>query len=358
MWAPYQTGKEPPVLLPANRRPSKRPDEVLMTMKDRLASSAGNYGSGSGEAQSRVRPRVANGVLGIVGAFALAACVAGAGSPSASTRDGMVPFIAATVPPAPLNVTSGRACAAGDIATTPLTFSGYAMGTEAFDGRLTLRSAAGCDLPAEPNAAFRDLSGGPVAIQPAGSSGTRVEISPSSSVDLSLRISNWCALGQQPAGAVVTLLGGDALHATLEASGMPSGAACAGSATYLVTISNRATTPTAAPSAVDELAAALIVSGSAAPGQDYGFDVALTNTGPSPVSFDQCPTYDMGIKLESGYSVSYVLNCAAAQPIGPGATETFHMSIAIPASVSAGSYILTWSLEGAIRGANATVTIT
>jgi hypothetical protein len=316
-----------------------------------------DYRAGSTRSpSSRRRLRLEFGAVAMVGGLFVASCVSGvASSPSVSPGSG-VPWTAAPAPTSSVLATTGRPCAASDLTVSPLSFAGYAMGTEAFDGTVTLHAAASCDLPAEPVAAFRDASGATLAVRAAETSAGKIVVEPSSPLDASLRISDWCALKAQLRATDLTLLGGDELHAAIKDSGLQSGAPCAGSASYILTF---ATTSSASssPSAATQVTVALTVSGFASRGQNFPFSVTLTNAGSDALSFDPCPVYDEGIKVGFGYSVRYELNCAAAQPIAPRASETFDMSIPIPAGAPTGGYILSWSLEGAATGANAQIEI-
>lgn len=301
--------------------------------------------------------------VALTAGLALASCTSTA-APSPSVSPGPrvspvsgVPWTAAPAPARPSLATTGRPCAVNDLAVSSLAFAGYALGTEWFDGTVTLHAAASCDLPAEPAASLQDASGAGLAVPAAEVSADRIVAVPSSTLGVSLHLSKWCALKAQPRAADLTLLRGDKLHVIIADSAMAAAAPCAGSASYGSSFATTSS-PSSTPSALSPITATLTpVSGNASSGNEFPYTITLTNGGSDTFSFNPCPAYDEGIKVASGYAVSYELNCAAAQPIAPGASETFDMSIAVPAGTPTGSYILSWSLEGTSIGANAQIEI-
>ena len=76
----------------------------------------------------------------------------------------------------------------------------------------------------------------------------------------------------------------------------------------------------------------------------FRYEVAVTNTGPTPFRFagSSCPVYIE--QLNAAAARPYVLNCRPAGTIAPHATVRFEMQIPIPADARLGAGIVTWEL--------------
>jgi hypothetical protein len=277
-------------------------------------------------------------------------------SPSPSPT---VPWLALTpLSTAPSPVNSQRACRAADLAVSSLSFGGYAAGTEGFSGTVTLRSSLPCYLPGDPPVSLFGAKGNAIGVAKTGDpqSLPAVLTSPSDAGTVDLLISGWCAVPPL-ATASVGLPGGDTLRLEIPPPPITQGTLCPGSASYTVSfgVSSAASPSTVA---ADSLKAVLSTAGLATPGQPYRYTVTLTNPGTTPVKLQPCPAYDEGIKFPGGLSVSYQLNCGAtAGVIDPGASISFEMHIAIPASAPSGQFELNWDIEGTDVGAGSPITV-
>jgi hypothetical protein len=75
--------------------------------------------------------------------------------------------------------------------------------------------------------------------------------------------------------------------------------------------------------------------------------MAGTRPTPNPtLTWSPCPSYHEELEGVPGTFHTYRLNCAAAQPIANGGSETFAMSLMVPASAQSGPATLVWSLDG------------
>lgn len=301
--------------------------------------------------------RLGRRVLSVGLAALVAACTGSAASPaprSTPAHAAAVPWTATEVraSPGPLLSATGPACAAGNVALSDLAFAGYAAGTEYYGGTATVGAGASCQLPATTSATLLDASGKVIATNSRAGGGP-LTATPGERLVVTLAVTPPCGLSSEPRQAQIALLAGASVTAPIQASGQPQDASC-GAATTSVTISASASAST---TPAPPLSAAITVSGTATAGAPLSYTVTLTNTGSATWSMSPCPAYDEGVKIPSGYSESHLLNCAAATPIAPGASETFDMLLSIPANAPAGPSLLTWSIEGESSGANAPITI-
>jgi hypothetical protein len=74
------------------------------------------------------------------------------------------------------------------------------------------------------------------------------------------------------------------------------------------------------------------------------FVVELKNTSRTTVTFDRCPAYVQQL-VPQGQVEVHMLNCAAAKPIAPGASEAFAMNIRVPKDAPLGGNGLFWALD-------------
>ena len=298
-------------------------------------------------------------VLSVGLAALVAACTGSAASPaprSTPAHAAGVPWTAtaARASAGPSLSATGPACAAGNLAFSDLAFAGYAAGTEYYGGTATVGAGASCQLPATTSATLLDASGKVLATNSRAGGGPQT-VTPGETLVVTLAVTPPCGLSSEPRQAQIALLAGASVTVPVRASGQPHGASC-GAATASVTIAASASASASATPA-PPLSAAITVSGTATAGAPLSYTVTLTNTGSATWSMSPCPAYDEGVKIPSGYTESHLLNCAAATPIAPGASETFDMSLSIPANAPAGPSLLTWSIEGGSSGANAPITI-
>jgi len=74
------------------------------------------------------------------------------------------------------------------------------------------------------------------------------------------------------------------------------------------------------------------------------FVVVLRNGSQQTMRFDRCPSYVQQL-VPAGEVEVHTLNCAAAKPIAPGASEAFAMQIRVPEKAPAGGNGLFWGLD-------------
>jgi hypothetical protein len=74
------------------------------------------------------------------------------------------------------------------------------------------------------------------------------------------------------------------------------------------------------------------------------FVVVLKNTSSQTVRFDRCPSYVVQL-VPAGQVEVRDLNCAAAKPIAPGASEAFAMRLRVPKNAPVGGNGLFWGLD-------------
>jgi hypothetical protein len=97
-----------------------------------------------------------------------------------------------------------------------------------------------------------------------------------------------------------------------------------------------------APTRVHQLDGRLITNGTAKAGQDYHYQVALTNSSGEDVAFSSpCPQY---LQRFINQTARYLLNCSGIRAISPGATAVFDMVVHIPADTTNNIWTLSWVL--------------
>lgn len=90
-------------------------------------------------------------------------------------------------------------------------------------------------------------------------------------------------------------------------------------------------------------------------GTTLRFTVTLTNDSDSPITFDGCPAYLMGLKpTEAGGT--YRLNCSVSPTLDPQQSRTYEMILEVPTSAD-GVGQLGWSLIGYEVGDSVQVTL-
>jgi hypothetical protein len=290
-----------------------------------------------------------------VGLSALvAACTGVAASPApraTPARPAAVPWTATAARAAAAPSTAAAPpCASADVALSDLAFAGYAAGTAYYAGTAT--AGAACQLPATTSAVLLDAAGATIPTK-GHAAGGGVTAARAERLVVTLAVAPPCGLPSEPRRARIALLGGAVVTVPIAADAQPHGSPC-GAPTSTVTFTGAATAST---TPVPQIDAAITASGPATPGTAYSYTVTLTNTGSAVWTLDPCPAYDEGVKIPAGYSESHLLNCAAATPLAAGTSETFAMSLSIPADAPSGQSLVTWSIEGEGGGANAPITI-
>ena len=83
----------------------------------------------------------------------------------------------------------------------------------------------------------------------------------------------------------------------------------------------------------------------AGPGEALSYTVTLTNPTGQRIRFDQCPSYEEGLKGQPASVHSYQLNCGAVHGIGPHRSVTFAMQLPLPDHAARGPAVLDWHLH-------------
>ncbi|MGD0372562.1 MAG: hypothetical protein ABSC16_12795 [Candidatus Dormibacteria bacterium] len=248
---------------------------------------------------------------------------------------------------------SAAPCTAGDMVASPLSELGVGLGSEYFGATVSLGSSSTCWLPGSPQATFANASGTPIVIAAISGAPLSQPVTLSAGTgpaSIRVQISDYAAL---PPVAGISLTLGDGSNLGLRVAPAPSsdsagvGPGPASEAVYVVGISVPAETATPTPAmTLSGVSAALHATSIAVPGQRYGFEVTLSNSALSPADLSPCPVYLEGLKDMDSSVVSYLLNCAAAEPIPSVGSESFDMRLSIPWSTPRGQYLLTWGIVG------------
>jgi len=80
------------------------------------------------------------------------------------------------------------------------------------------------------------------------------------------------------------------------------------------------------------------------PGHPVSYSVTLTNPTSTPVTFDQCPAYQEGIKGRPSTVHTYLLNCGLVRQIDAHSSVGFAMQLPLPSQLPSGSAVLNWKL--------------
>jgi hypothetical protein len=87
------------------------------------------------------------------------------------------------------------------------------------------------------------------------------------------------------------------------------------------------------------------VPGTVSPGRSVSYAVTLSNPTSTAITFDQCPTYQEGLKGLPSSVQTYQLNCGAVRRIDAHASVGFAMQLPLPSGLSPGDAVLDWRLE-------------
>ncbi len=101
------------------------------------------------------------------------------------------------------------------------------------------------------------------------------------------------------------------------------------------------------------LGAAIRVPDTLTAGKTAEFTITLTNNSDEPVTFKDCPSYDVSLK-RAPVLQSYELNCAEAGPIPARGSTEFQMRLDVPQGAE-GDDTLSWALNGYQAVASVTV---
>jgi hypothetical protein len=198
-------------------------------------------------------------------------------------------------------------------------------------------------------------------------------------------LSNWCE-PRVPVGAIVVMLPGDptpivahldppmGVGARCNSADVPKGATT-------MSVGPRPTPMPAATQAPATLAAHIDAPSTAFAGEGLRYLLTLTNLTSGALVLDPCPSYlvwlvghplpteappsnfpsfkiwDPIVRYAGGVKESHLLNCASAPSIGPGASITFEMRVAVPAD-ALGSDTLRWQVIAEVGALSASALIT
>jgi hypothetical protein len=291
---------------------------------------------------------------------------------AASTTAGTIPWKAlpADLTPVPVPSPQARPVPPGTPACTAANLAGAAVGSQGATGHviasfafagtgkgdcfvngaptLTVLDSAGKALPFVARAPFfpPDVTG-PQLVSPGPVPEPRVALK-YGQVEFSI---DWVS---QPEGCpgqggvtiarvVVTISGGGSL--TIPLSPVPVAYACQGLGVGSFESPPMAVEPIPVP---DLPAVKLGVQGPAIPGKPFEYLVTLTNDTKQPMNLaSKCPNYEEELFPDVvsgspplGGKHFYMLNCAPAGTLAPGANRTFQMIFSVPADATPGTYTL------------------
>lgn len=311
--------------------------------------------------------------------------------PSAGTERA-IPWLdqPVAVPPEPTPITITpppgiMPCAARGL-TALLTGFGYGMGTTYTSMRITNTSAGTCYLQGTPGAQVIDGQGrivldgtkatGAVPVAP-GVMGADpvVVLVHGASTDLAIGWSDWCgpAIKGPFSFAIVLPRDGGRLAATWArgVQALQAAVTCmGGSSSEVFSPGPFAPPPDALPASPEptpsplQVAIGNLATGALPLGAPIRYTVTLTNVTGAPLDLrafaggTTCPTYEEQVLAKSSASAqAYTLNCSSLGPIAPGTSVTFAMQMST-AGLTAGNYVLAWTLAPDMLGPSAKFSLT
>ena len=209
-------------------------------------------------------------------------------------------------------------------------------------------SAAACYFPGAPAMTVALASGAHQSVSAGGFGSTRLDAQPAQQLHLTIGTPATCSTfgTPQPASSLsVSLPGGGAITV----NDLNLDVQCGAPTVLLFDVID----PTdAALNALPDtpasgLSATLDAPATASAGSTYLYTVTLTNPTASDISLATCPSYTEGLN-QGGTTVAeqtLLLNCAAAPSIPANSSLTFEMHLAVPSTLSAGAFKLSWSLQ-------------
>ena len=325
------------------------------------------------------RARVAWSVLLIV-----AGCTSGAGptattivrslpsassSPSATPSSTVIPWSPETpdpfVTPAPAKLPDAAPCRVDQVSAG---LAGWQGATGSMVGGFLLwnTSRQPCRLAGRPSVAILDAAGHRLSVTdlPAPSPTAQPLVLPADQPTpvlhaeateglalVTLQWFNWCGVPPiGPLSLAIELPEGGVLRTPVVMGGIPrcdapSGGSSISVGAFDATPGPSPTDPPAVPA--EALKVSLEVPDHATAGQALHYVVILTNPTSNPIALSPCPAYQERINTQGGGVVAdYVLDCAPAPTIAPGASVRFAMELNIPAPLPASDdAALVWSLD-------------
>ena len=289
---------------------------------------------------------------------------------SASSPMSIVPWSSATpepfVTPAPTNAPAANGCKVEDVSAS----AGLGGASGSMLGWVLLwnTSREPCALTGQLSVAIFDGPGhrlkikgipdpdpvaGPIVL-PASQSAPVLGRDPQAGLaSVEFQWSNWCATPPRgPLSLAITLPEGGVLDTPVVEIGSEAPRCDVSSADSTVSIGPLGVTPGPAPSdpppvPAEALRVALVVADHATAGQTLHYVAILTNPTSNPIALSPCPAYQERINAAGGGVVAdYVLDCSPAPTIGAGASVSFAMELAVPASLQAfDGAALVWTLD-------------
>jgi hypothetical protein len=297
-------------------------------------------------------------------AIALAVLVAGCGgSKGAATYDGpVVPWTSAQPPQLAERTPVSEPCRATDLAVQgDVTFAPYGNGAGIAVIALRNKGTGTCRLQGSPQVRLVK-DGGPKQINTAIARppvifpdtsyplSSLLAIRPGEYAGLTITWDNWCdrqipGKKRIPPSAVRITLPGGAGHLDADYNAVPPCRDPKSPSAIGVSPFETAKVKPAAPWTRASVTAS--VPGQpvhAKRGGTLRFTVVLRNTSHATIRFDRCPAYVQQL-VPAGQVEVHTLNCRAAKPIAPGASEGFAMEIRVPKNAPAGGNGLFWALD-------------
>ncbi|TMC02225.1 MAG: hypothetical protein E6J41_30715 [Chloroflexi bacterium] len=279
-------------------------------------------------------------------------------APTPKTGTAAVPWVDSPGTPqsVPVSGSAGRACRAADL-DVAAGLSGALQNLATQELTLRDRAADPCFLAGVPQVVLTN-AGARSRVSPGQFAAKRLDLAAGASASLVVGTPTACAGTGQPVVAtsvLLTLPAGDAVTV----GGTQIDTECG--APTVVAFGVADLLPAAAPGPLDSLSATLDAPQTVARGAVLTYQVTLANQSPVPVALSPCPSYTevLGGGGPGAAQRTLVLNCPAGATIAAGASVTYKVELAVPASTPAGDTKLTWTLEvpdGPVAGTVITVT--
>jgi len=286
----------------------------------------------------------------------VAACGGGPGSP-APAGVAVIPWV--DVPSIPQSLAAStqaaRACGAADLEIVA-GMAGAFHGQATQELALRNRAADACFLPGAPQALLPN-AGARGQVTSAAFATRRVDLAPGESATMLIGTPVGCAAGQPVVASSLRLTLPNGEQVTV--GGTRIDTECGSPAVIAFEpVDPAPAEPAAGP--VSTLDVSLSAPRTVARGAVLSYRVTLANQSSTPVALSPCPSYTevLGTGGAAAVQRTLLLNCGAAGSIAGGASLTFEMKLAVPASTPAGTTKVSWKLEvpgGPVVGAVTTV---
>ena len=272
--------------------------------------------------------------------------VAGCGGHQTSTAPGLVPWTDTRVETGELaQAVTSPSCRASDLRLPRSQQRWGGVWNDAVSGYLMIENSGprACDLPPPSRVTAVRQTGSPIAFDVGRLAAPAVTLHPGDRVQLQVSSPYGCGKPlARSTGFTLTFPTG-----TLQVRGARMAVQCGGS---LVDFSARdgsaSGAGTTSTSPVSRLQVRMSrVPETVAPGRSVSYAVTLTNPTSTAITFDQCPSYQEGIKGRPSSVQTYQLNCGAVRRIDAHASVGFAMQLPLPPRLPSGEAVLDWRLQ-------------